>query len=75
MNIVEKLHINYSAIEYAKGLLERCESGECVGFTVIEEYEGGEYTVGGSGVKSQFTTAGMLLAAAIDRIEQTKDES
>jgi len=63
---------NASAIEYAKGLLERCEAGLVWGVTAIEEHPGGKYSLAGSMTKSRTATAGMLLDAAIMRL--TDDE-
>lgn len=39
-----------SAIEYARELLARCESGETIAVTAVEERAGGAYVVLGSSV-------------------------
>lgn len=59
-----------SAVDYAKGLLERCVSGEVVAITAVEELPGGMYQVNGSSTTSKTSTAGMLLDAAITRLNQ-----
>lgn len=59
---------NESVIDYAKGLLARCEAGEVVAITAIEESPGGTYALAGSSVSSRTQTAGMLLDAAIHRL-------
>lgn len=56
------------AIEYVRGLLARCESGEVVAVTVLEEHRGGTYALGGSSTPSRTQTAGMLLDLAIARL-------
>lgn len=63
-----KIVTNQSAIEYARALLVRCESGLVVAITAIEELPGGTYSLQGSSVSSRTATAGMLLDAAINRL-------
>lgn len=57
------------AIAFAKELLARCESGQTVALTVVEERRGGDYAISGSKVKDRHRTAGMLLDAAIVRLD------
>lgn len=57
-----------SAIEYARGLLKRCEAGEVITVTAIEEHPNRTYVVQGNGTPSRHETAGMLLEAAMTRI-------
>ena len=57
-----------TAIEYARALLVRCEAGEVIAVTAIEERQGGTYCLQGSAVSSRTATAGMLLDAAINRL-------
>ena len=54
-----KIQSNVSAIECARQLLARCESGEVMAFTSIEEQPGGHYQVQGSTTSSRTATAGM----------------
>lgn len=60
--------ISKSAVEYAKGLLERCESGEVIAVTAVEEVPGGYTCTTGSTGSNKFETAGMLLEAAMVRL-------
>ena len=69
MNVVP-LTRNTTAIEYARGLLARCEAGETVAVTAIEEQPGGTYRLQGSSVSSRTATAGMLLDAAMTRLQR-----
>lgn len=57
-----------AAIDYAKGLLARCEAGEVIAITAIEEEPNGTYSVKGSITTNRLTTAGMLLDAAVTRL-------
>lgn len=57
-----------SAIEYARGLLARCEAGEVVAVTALEEMPGGHYQVHASESANRLQTAGALLDAAISRL-------
>lgn len=59
-----------SAIAYARALLERCERGEVIAVTAVEEDGQGGYSLMGSKTKSRTQTAGMLLDAAITRLNQ-----
>ena len=59
---------NESAVDYVRALLARCESGEVVAVTTVEELKGGTYVVLGSTSSSRTQTAGMLLDAAIQRL-------
>lgn len=58
-----------SAIEYARNLLARCESGEVIAITAIEFRRNAEYMIGGSAVENRLETAGALLEAAMDRLK------
>lgn len=58
------------ATEYARGLLARCEAGEVVAVTAIEEHPGGTYELGGTVTPSRFQTAGMMLEAAVTRLSK-----
>jgi hypothetical protein len=68
MNIVPIKKSN-TAISEAKALLSRCEAGDVVAFTVIEEQPNGTYSVTGSATASRTASAGMLLDAAITRLK------
>ena len=57
-----------SAIEYAKELLARCEAGEVVAVTALEEQPCGLYQVRTSESPNRLQTAGALLEAAITRL-------
>lgn len=57
-----------SAIEYAKELLARCEAGEVVAVTALEEMAGGRYQVHASETTDRLRSAGALLEAAIARL-------
>lgn len=72
MSIVKLVPRNYSlsAVEYVRDLLIRCESGEVTSVTVVEHLPGGTYHVGGSAASSRTQIAGMLLDAAIVRLQQ-----
>lgn len=56
------------AIEYARELLARCELGEVIAVTSVEEHPGGTYSLLGSATTSRTQTAGMLLDAALMRL-------
>ena len=66
---VIKLDRSQSAVEYAQALLTRCQAGEVVAVTAVEELPGGAYRLEGSSVASRTQTAGMLLDAAITRLQ------
>lgn len=66
------LQRDQGAIDYARGLLRRCEAGDVVAVTAVEELRGGTYSIQGSATPSRTQTAGMLLDAAIARL--TRDE-
>jgi hypothetical protein len=68
MRIVPLHPIKDDVIAYARDLLARCEAGEVIAVTAVEEYPGGTYAVGGSSSNSRTQTAGMLLDAAITRL-------
>jgi hypothetical protein len=69
IQLVPHSKVSASAVKQAEDLLEICQSGECVGFTVIIEIVGGQYRVAGSSVMSRLQTSGALLEAAIDRLK------
>lgn len=60
---------NESTVDYVRGLLARCESGEVVAVTVLTETSDGMFAVGGSSVSSRLATAGALLDAAMTRLQ------
>lgn len=70
MSEIRAIHFGKSqdAIEYAQGLLARCEAGEVIAVTALEEHPGGTYATLGSKTPSRTATAGMLLDAAIARL-------
>lgn len=70
MNLIA-FAVSRSAVEEARKLLERCESGQTVAFTAIEEHPGGTYATTGSATNSRTATAGMLLDAAIARLGES----
>lgn len=57
-----------SAIEYARELLARCEAGEVIAVTALEERPGGLYQVHASETTDRLRSAGALLEAAIARL-------
>ena len=63
-----KFTCSNNVIEYARGLLLRCEAGLVIAVTAVEEHPGGTYNIQGSSVGSRTATAGMLLDAAITRL-------
>lgn len=68
-NIAEKLQQpSASAIEYAREMLQRAESGEIQGFTAVLEKRGGDYEIFGSSISSRTSMAGKLLEAAVTRL-------
>lgn len=71
MKLVQ-MPVRGDAADYARGLLQRCESGEVIAVTAVEELRGGRYSIEGSSTNSRTQTAGMLLDAAITRL--TKDD-
>lgn len=70
MNVVRLPTSGDGALHYARELLRRCESGEVVAVTAVEEQRDGTYAVLGSYVSSRTQTAGMLLDAAMTRLAQ-----
>ena len=68
IKLVPHSKFSASAVKQAQDLLEICQSGECVGFTVIIETTGGQYRVAGSQTMSRLQTSGALLEAAIERL-------
>lgn len=67
MNVVNIPAVNATAVEYAQELLKRCQSGEVVSVTAIEELPGGSYYIAGSSTSSRLRTMGMLMDAVIMR--------
>lgn len=57
-----------SVVEYVRELLERCEKGEVIAITAVEELPEGRYQIAGSRCESRTRMAGMLLDAAIVRL-------
>lgn len=57
-----------SAVAHARELLARCEAGEVLAMTVIEERPDGTYSVHGSATGDRLRTAGALLEAAVTRL-------
>jgi hypothetical protein len=70
MNVVRIPASGDSALNYARELLQRCESGEVIEVTAIEVRRDQTYIVQGSRVGSRTQTAGMLLDAAMTRLNQ-----
>ncbi len=58
-----------ACLDDARALVERVESGNVVGFTMILEHPDGTYTVGGPATLSRLQSAGALLDAAIGRLK------
>lgn len=56
------------AVAHARELLARCEAGEVVALTVLEERPDGSYHVHGSSTGDRLRTAGALLEAAVTRL-------
>ena len=67
MNVVNIPTVNATAVEYAQQLLKRCQSGEVVSVTAIEELPGGSYCIAGSSTNDRFRTMGMMMDAVIMR--------
>lgn len=67
MKLVQIPTVNETAVQYAKQLLERCESGEVVAVTAVEEVAGGGYCLAGSSTNDRFRTMGMMMDAVIMR--------
>jgi hypothetical protein len=61
---------NESTVAYVRHLLARCESGEVVAVSVVEELGNGTYQYGGGTSPSRHATAGMLLDLAIERLQK-----
>ena len=57
---------NQSAIDYAQGLLERCESGEVLEVFAVEVYANDDYHTTGTTSDSSAKRTGMLFSAAVD---------
>jgi hypothetical protein len=57
-----------SASQHARELLARCEAGEVLAVTVLEERPDGTYHVHGSRTPDRLRTAGALLDAAVTRL-------
>lgn len=75
-SITEKLQgPSQNAIDNARELLARCESGEVRGFTACLEKRGGDYEIFGSEIGSRTSMAGKLLEAAITRLGFTGGSS
>jgi len=75
MKIVEfKQKPSQSAIDYAKILLARCESGEVVEVTAVEVYADGNWKSTGTETDSNVRRIGHLFAAAVDAVNQAEME-
>jgi len=59
---------NQSAIDLLSESLDKAKSGELTGITIMSEFKGGTYSLGGSSTMSRLQTAGILLEAAISRL-------
>lgn len=68
MKLVEFPPRSEGAIAHARELLARCEAGEVVSVTVLEERPNGTYHVHGSATGDRLRTAGALLDAAVTRL-------
>lgn len=68
MNVVPIPARQGSAVQHARELLARCEAGEVVAMTVLEERPDGSYHVHGSAIGDRLRTAGALLEAAVTRL-------
>ena len=62
------------AIEYAQGLLARCENGEVTEIVGIEVRPDGSYLSSGTSTVSAARRTGMLFAAAIDSVRKAEIE-
>ena len=62
--------VNKTAVAYAESLLKKAQSGEVIAITAVEEYSDGTYTTAGSSCSSRTAIAGMLLDAAITRLQR-----
>lgn len=57
-----------SAVAYARNLLARCEAGNVIAITAVEEHPGGTYSVQATETSDRLRTAGALLEAAVSRL-------
>jgi hypothetical protein len=61
------------AIDYAKALLARCESGEVVEITAVEVSDTGNWHSTGTSTKSNALRVGHLFSAAVDAVKQSEE--
>ena len=69
MKIV-KLPENKQVVQEARDLLKRCEDGEVLSFVVVEIRPEHRYIIRGSYCADRHELAGMLLDAAITRLQE-----
>lgn len=69
LKVISNRH-NDSTVAYVRDLLARCESGEVVAVSVVEELGNGSYQYGGGTSPSRHVTAGILLDLAIERLRK-----
>jgi hypothetical protein len=67
---VIKPGVSTSCVKIARELLARCESGEVLEFTAAILLRNGNTESLGTTLESRTRMAGMLLEAAMDRLEQ-----
>ena len=67
---VIKPGVSASCVKIARELLARCESGEILEFTAAVLLRNGNTLSLGTSLESRTRMAGMLLEAAMDRLEQ-----
>ena len=67
LNIVKNGR-NEELIEMVKSLLERCESGEVLHITWVEEMNGNKFRHSSSGTEDIFNASGKLLLMAMHKL-------
>lgn len=72
MNLVQMPAPEGSATRHVRELLQRCEAGEVLAVTVLEERPDGTYRVHGSRTSDRLRTAGALLDAALTRLSDER---
>lgn len=60
--------VNENAVEKARDLLTRCESGEIVSFVSVVELRAGKYQVLNTSTDDRHRQAGFLMEAAMFRL-------
>lgn len=72
LHLIPNKQVNSDVVEYVTDLLARCKKGEVLAVTVIEELPEGRYQICGSTCESRTRMAGMLLDAAVTRLNEAR---